>query len=611
MKKLLTIVLLVMIFSVWLPVLAEESSLPADFDWESFSLEDLLVIQEKLNTVVLEKQRQWAIENGNRVIDLDAVDFTLYTGQTRTVTPAVTRVVDDAPETTRFVWSSSDDSVARVSTAGTVTAVGMGDAEITCTAADDEYIFSTAAVHVVLPVTAVTVSEPRVTLLLSANAEEGETTLTAGVVPENAYCQDISWTSSNEAVASVDAEGKVTAHAPGTASITAFSDDPYSASYPKRAAVTVTVLQAVSDIELDQTDLTLNKNAYAVLHASVKPENASRKALVWESSDPSVVRVSNGQVTALATGEATVTCTAEDGSGVRAESRITVIQMVSGILVPDVVGTMELLMDTQRTLQPVINPADATNKEVTWSSSDSSVVSVSDDGTVTAVGGGKAAVTVTAADGSGKSASVNIFVPTIGFNEKSVTVAKRSGLVIDVPFYGDPKAFEVKPTAAPNFAIVPTWDASAKVFHLSVIPSKAGSGTIYLKDNNNPASNRSFNLVIDHNAAYDTTSFPRPKYNDAMRYPERFDGTQISIYGRVLQKMVSGDRVTLRVATAWSYDNVYYVTYNQSEIEIAVIEDDYITVYGTSTGVFTYSALFGNEITIPSMEAERIFMGSN
>ncbi len=241
MKKLLTIVLLVMIFSVWLPVLAEESSLPADFDWEAFSLEDLLIIQEKLNTVVLEKQRQWAIENGNRVIDLDAVDFTLYTGQTRTVTPAVTRVVDDAPETTRFVWSSSDDSVARVSAAGTVTAVGMGDAEITCTAADDEYIFSTAAVHVVLPVTAVTVPEPRVTLLLSANAEEGETTLTAGVVPENAYCQDISWTSSNEAVASVDAEGKVTAHAPGTASITAFSDDPYSASYPKRAAVRVTV----------------------------------------------------------------------------------------------------------------------------------------------------------------------------------------------------------------------------------------------------------------------------------------------------------------------------------------------------------------------------------
>ena len=322
-------------------------------------------------------------------------------------------------------------------------------------------------------------------------------------------------------------------------------------------------------------------------------------------------RVSNGQITARATGEATITCTAADGSGVSAESKITVIQMVNSILVPDVVGTLELLMNSEKTLQPVVNPSDATNQEIIWSSSDSSIASVSHNGTILAVGGGKATITGTAADGSGKFINVNVFVPTISFNEKSVTVTDRKGLVIDVPYYGDPKAFEVKPTSAPNFAIVPTWDADKQVFHLSVIPSKAGSGTIYLKDNNNPASDRSFNLVIDHNAAYDTTSFPRPSYNDAMRYPERYEGSQISIYGRVVQKMVNGDRVTLRVATSWSWDNVYYVTYNQSDIEVAVIEDDYVTIYGTSTGCYTYTALMGNEITIPSMEAERIFMGSN
>lgn len=347
------------------------------------------------------------------------------------------------------------------------------------------------------------------------------------------------------------------------------------------------------------------------MHATVQPDNASQKTLVWESSDPSIVRVSNGQITALATGEATITCTASDGSGVAAESKITVIQMVNSITIPEAVGSLELLMDEQKTLTPTVSPADATNKNVVWSSSDSSVVSVSHNGTVIAVGGGRAAVTATAADGSGEFVTVNVFVPTIGFNEKSVTVTERSGLVIDVPFYGDPKGFEVKPTVSPNFAIVPTWDAAKKEYHLSVIPSKAGTGTIYLKDLNNPASDRSFNLVIDHNAAYDTTSFPRPKYNDAMRYPERFDGTQISIYGRVIQKLVSRDRVNLRVATAWSYDNVFYVTYNQSKIEVPVIEDDYITVYGTSTGNYTYSAIWGNEITIPSMEAERIFVGSN
>lgn len=611
MKQIIIFVMMVLTLGTFLSAFADDNTHPTEFDWEAYSLEELLPIQENLNTVVLEKQRQWAIENGNRVIDLDVTEVTLYTTQTQAIVPTVTRVVDDAPESTRFVWKSSDESVARVNYVGTVTAVGMGDAEITCTAEDDEYIFSTATVHVVLPVTAVTVPEPRITLLLSEKPEEGEAALTANVAPENAYCQDITWASSNEAIASIDENGKVTAHALGTATITAFSDDPFSASYPKRATVTVTVLQAVSGIELDQTYLTLNKNAYAVLHATVQPDNASQKTLVWESSDPSIVRVSNGQITALATGEATITCTASDGSGVAAESKITVIQMVNSITIPEAVGSLELLMDEQKTLTPTVSPADATNKNVVWSSSDSSVVSVSHNGTVIAVGGGKAAVTATAADGSGEFVTVNVFVPTIGFNEKSVTVTERSGLVIDVPFYGDSKGFEVKPTVSPNFAIVPTWDATKKVYHLSVIPSKAGTGTIYLKDLNNPASDRSFNLVIDHNAAYDTTSFPRPKYNDAMRYPERFDGTQISIYGRVIQKLVSGDRVNLRVATAWSYDNVFYVTYNQSKIEVPVIEDDYITVYGTSTGNYTYSSIWGQEITIPSMEAERIFMGSN
>ena len=611
MRKMIQFVVAFLILSACLTAYADDVSLLTEFDWDAYSLEDLLLIQENLNTVVLEKQRQWAIENGNRVIDLDETNLTLYTTQSQTLTPTVTRVVEDAPATTRFIWSSSDESVARVNYVGTVTAVGMGDAVITCTAEDDEYIFKTAKVHVVLPVTAVSITEPRVTLLLSDNSEEGETTLTAGISPENAYCQDVTWTSSNEAVASIDENGKITAHMPGTVTITVLSDDPFSASYPKRATATVTVLQAVSGIELDQTELTLNKNSYAVLHATVNPDNASQKALLWESSDPSIVRVSNGQITALATGEATITCTASDGSGVTAESKITVIQMVNSITIPNLVGSVELLMNEQKILEPVINPTDATNKKLTWSSSDNSIVSVSHNGTVIAVGGGRATVTATAADGSGKSLTVNFFVPTIGFNEKSVTVTDRTGLVIDVPFLGDPKAFEVKPTVSPNFAIVPTWDAAKQVYHLSVIPSKAGSGTIFLKDNNNPESNRSFNLVIDHNAAYDTTSFPRPKYNDAMRYPERFDGTQISIYGRVVQKMQSGDQVALRVATAWSYDNVFYVTYKQSEIEVAVIEDDYITVYGTSTGAYTYSAVFGNEITIPSMEAERIFIGNN
>lgn len=601
-----------------LPAFAEgapELTIP---DLTGCSLEELLAfreeltsVQEQVDSIILEKQREWAIENGNRVIDLGVSDFTLYTTQTQTITPTVTRVVDDAPETTRFVWTSSDDTIARVSPAGVVTAVSMGDAEITCTADDDEFIFSTAEVHVVLPVTAVTITEPRITLLISDKPEEGEAALSAVIAPENAYCQDVTWTSSNEAVAAIDENGKVTAKAPGTATITVMSDDPFSASYPKRATATVTVLQAVSGIELDQPELTMNKNSYMVLKATVLPENASQKTVTWESSDPNIVRVSGGQLTAASTGEAVITCSATDGSGVTASSKITVIQMVNNILFPNIVGSQELLKGDSRTYTPAIAPDDATNKKVSWSSSDESVVSVDQNGTVTAKGSGRASVTCSAEDGSGKTGVINFFVPSIGFSEKQVTVTNRDGLIIDVPYYGDPKAFEVHPTAAPNFNIIPSWDDMNQVFHLKVLPIKYGSGTIFLKDNNDHQNDRSFNLMIDHSAAYDTTSFPRPRFTDAMRYPDRFEGTNISIYGKVVQKMVSGNNVAMRVATSWGWDDVFYVTYKQSDIDTAVIENDWVTIYGKSTGVYTYTAVFGNDITVPSMIAERIFMGNN
>lgn len=583
----------------------------SNFNWENYSYEELLIIQENLNTVVNEKQREWAIENGNRVIDFDSDEFTLYTTQTQTLTPSVTRVIDDAPETTQFVWTSSDDSIARVNAYGAVTAVSIGEAKITCTAADDEFIFKTATVHVILPVTSISITEPSITLLLSDKPKERETTLLAVIAPENAYCQDVTWTSSNEAIAIVDKNGKVTAQAPGITTITALSEDPFSASYPKRATATITVLQAVSGIELDQPELIMNKNTYTVLKPTIFPENASKKTVSWESSDPSVVQVSGGQLTAVSTGKAIITCSATDGSGITASSKITVIQMVNNILFPNIIGSQELMKGNSQVYTPTISPEDATNKKVTWSSSDESVITVSADGTVTATGSGRAAVTCMAEDGSAKSTSINFFVPSIGFNEKQINVTDRDGIIFDVPFYGDPKAFEVKPTVSPNYNIIPTWDSQKQVFHLKVIPSKYGSGTIYLKDNNDHQNDRSFTLMIEHSAAYDTTSFPRPHYTDAMRYPERYKGTNISIYGKVVQKLVNGNNVALRVATSWGWDDVFYVNYKLSDIETAVIEDDWVTIYGESTGVYSYTALFGNEITIPSMNAERIFIGNN
>ena len=192
-----------------------------------------------------------------------------------------------------------------------------------------------------------------------------------------------------------------------------------------------------------------------------------------------------------------------------------------------------------------------------------------------------------------------------------MTITSREGQTIDIPFYGDSKAFEVYPTTTGTYTLTTSWDESARVMHLKVTPISAGTVTVFLKDNNDPKSNRSFSMTVAHSAAYDTSSFPRAKYDDALRNPDRYKGTQISIYGKVVQKMEDGNTGVLRVGTSWGWDDVFYVVYNISDLNTNVIEDDWITVYGTSTGTKTYSSIWGQDITIPSMNAERIFIGNH
>ena len=66
--------------------------------------------------------------------------------------------------------------------------------------------------------------------------------------------------------------------------------------------------------------------------------------------------------------------------------------------------------------------------------------------------------------------------------------------------------------------------------------------------------------------------------------------------------------MTLRVATQGRWDNVFYITCSSGEVE-GIIEDDYITVYGECDGTETYTTIMGGSVTIPSMNAEKIFLG--
>ena len=140
-------------------------------------------------------------------------------------------------------------------------------------------------------------------------------TLKATVAPANATFKYVTWKSSNPTVATVDANGKVTAKSLGMADITVTTEDGgYTATcrvgVQRRPAGDV----SVTGVTLNKTTLTLSKGASETLTATIAPTNATNKKVTWTSSDPAVATVdASGKVTGVAKGTATITVTTEDG----------------------------------------------------------------------------------------------------------------------------------------------------------------------------------------------------------------------------------------------------------------------------------------------------------
>ncbi len=145
-------------------------------------------------------------------------------------------------------------------------------------------------------------------------------TLKATVLPVDATDKSVSWTSDKEAVATVDANGWVTAKGNGTATITVKTKD-----QEKTATCAITVAQWVTSVTLNNPSLTLNEGQEQTLIPTVNPSNAADKSLNWVSSDTSVATVNaEGKVTAVSKGTATIKAEAKDGSGKYASCSVTV-----------------------------------------------------------------------------------------------------------------------------------------------------------------------------------------------------------------------------------------------------------------------------------------------
>lgn len=315
----------------------------------------------------------------------------------------------------RVYWFTDDDDVATVDSDGKVTGIGLGTTTIKAVTTDGHFEdVCTVTVSKTVPVNGVLMQQTSATVL------EGETRqLTATVLPENATNKTIIWSSDKTEIATVSADGLVTAKKSGTAKITAKTSE---GNYQAFCTITVTKTSiAVTGISISDKNTTLNIGETKQLAAEITPLNATNYNVLWSSNNTAVATVSNlGVVTAIKSGYATITATTVDG-GYNATCLVTVTApsiSVTGIAVFP--SKLNMKQGDELLLSAEVYPANATNKLVTWKSDNPDIATVSSSGLVTAVSKGTTVITVTTADDK-YSAKCEVIV-----NESSSTIRPPS-----------------------------------------------------------------------------------------------------------------------------------------------------------------------------------------
>ncbi len=351
-------------------------------------------------------------------ISLNKETETLKVGATTPLSATVT--YEDATTDNKVNWSSSDETVATVDTNGVVTGKKAGTATITATTKGkdaNEQQLSASCTVTVENVDAEGVSLNKTSTEIAVGYTD---TLTATVTPDNATFKGVVWSSSDESIATVDANGVVTGKKAGTATITATTEGTDANGQQLTADCEVTVKNvSVESVALNKVETEIEIGKTEQLSASFTPEQSTNKNVIWTSSDEAIATVdANGVVTGVAAGTATITATTEDG-GKTATCAVTVKKIdVTGISSirqkSDNKDVTELNIYLRDRVELKVNviPDNATNQKINWISSNPDIVSVDENGVITALAVGNATITAKSAENESfaSSCAVNVTV---------------------------------------------------------------------------------------------------------------------------------------------------------------------------------------------------------
>lgn len=365
-------------------------------------------------------------------------DATVYAECVVTVTPAIAELVElssysedievydviqltatispDHTTDKNIVWTSSNPTVATVDQSGNITAILAGQTTVRATAHNGIYAEATITVHDIDP-TEITLSE--IALDLQINAQH---TITVSFIPTNATNTKLTWSSSDDAVATVNEQGKIQAISVGSAIITV------STTNGKTQTCLVNVTPILADsVTLNSNEITITIDNQQNLIASVYPANTTDKTITWSSANSLIASVDNsGTITAHAEGETVIRATTSNGKYVECIVHVELnIILVESVTVSD--KTISMYSNETKSLTATVLPTNASNKTITWLSGNTDIVTIAPNGTITPVQIGTTYVVAKASNGKTDTCVVSVSetpLTNISFSQTSLSLSQ-------------------------------------------------------------------------------------------------------------------------------------------------------------------------------------------
>lgn len=330
------------------------------------------------------------------------------------------------PDSQTLKWSSSNKKVVTVDQNGKVYLVKPGQAVITVST--ENGLLAQCNFTVTQGITDITFDTNEITIYVGDKQR-----LTYVIKPANATDVNLAWSSLDSKIATVDASGYVVAKNVGVTYVFAEAKD----GSGKRATCRVNVLQTAKQLKADVTSLSLPVGDYYQLDVAINPANSS-DTLIFTCSNPKVVEVSSkGKIYAKAKGNCVVVISTSGKGCDPLYINVDVWQPVSGISLD--VSDLTIEVGEEREMELTFTPKNATFKEVAWTSSNSKIVEVDEDGILKGISGGTAIVEVRTTDDESGTYSARCVVTVVEYvanitiqEEAEVGVGKKLKLTATI-----------------------------------------------------------------------------------------------------------------------------------------------------------------------------------